>query len=186
MLRKGMILCNLRYTSSMQRLAAFAHVAALVSVLAAAPLAGAQTTTNEAKDRMTIRAIAEVETKTVVNGREVTKLAPADRLVPGDRVIYTLEIRNTSIMALPPPSIEYAVPEHTRYIADSASGPGADITYSIDGGHSYDRTENLKVPGEQGAKRVAAAEEYTHIRWQLKNILKGGAVAFARFRVVVK
>ena len=71
-------------------------------------------------------------------------------------------------------------------MADSASGPGADISYSIDGGRTFDRPENLKILDSQGLKQIAAADAYTHIRWQLKNILKANAVAFARFRAVVK
>ena len=39
-------------------------------------------------------------------------------------------------------------------------------------------------PDGDGDRRLGA--DYTHIRWQLKNILKGRAVAFARFRAVVK
>ena len=63
---------------------------------------------------------------------------PADRVVPGDEVIYTLEIRNTGARSLPPPTVDYPVPEHMRYVADSAVGAGAEVSYSIDGGRSFD------------------------------------------------
>jgi uncharacterized repeat protein (TIGR01451 family) len=139
-----------------------------------------------AQDALSIRAIAEVEAAISQNGREVPKLLPADRVVPGDQIIYTLEIRNTGGMALAPPKVDYPVPEHMHYVADSASGPGADISYSIDGGRTFDRPENLKILDSQGIKHTAGADAYTHIRWQLKNILKANAVAFARFRAVVK
>ena len=43
-----------------------------------------------------IKAIAEVELQTVERGREISKLVPADRVVSGDWVIYTLEVRNTA------------------------------------------------------------------------------------------
>jgi uncharacterized repeat protein (TIGR01451 family) len=135
---------------------------------------------------ITVKAIAEVETKISLNGRDAIKLAAADRVVPGDQVIYTLEIKNTGAFPIPAPSVLYPVPEHMRYIADSAVGPGADVSYSIDGGRTFDRPENLKVTGPQGLKRSATAAEYTHIRWQLKNNLNGNSVAYARFRAVVK
>jgi hypothetical protein len=73
-----------------------------------------------------------------------------------------------------------------RYLDDTAAGPGADISYSIDGGHTFDRPENLKVIGPDGQKHPATAADYTHIRWQLRHILKGKSVAFARFRAVVR
>lgn len=136
--------------------------------------------------RFSVRAIAEVEVTTLNGERETVRLAPADRVVPGDQVIYTLEIRNNGAMALPPPRVDYPIPEHMRYLEDTAVGPGAEITYSIDGGHTFERAENLRVVGPDGRKHLATAADYTHIRWQLKNILKGRSVAFARFRAVVR
>jgi uncharacterized repeat protein (TIGR01451 family) len=154
--------------------------AAFASVLAAA--AAAQPIGNA----IAIKTIAEVETTISLNGREALKLVPADRVVPGDQVVYTLEIRNTGARAVPAPSVPFEIPEHMRYVADSAAGPGAEVTYSVDGGHTYDRAENLKVPGPKGQMRLATAADYTHIRWQLKHSLKANSAAFARFRAVVK
>jgi hypothetical protein len=71
-------------------------------------------------------------------------------------------------------------------VADSAIGPGAEVSYSIDGGRSFDRPENLELAGPAGAPRPATAADYTHIRWQFKHGLKVKSVAFARFRAVVK
>jgi hypothetical protein len=89
-------------------------------------------------------------------------------------------------MSLPPPKVDYPIPEHMRYLDDTAAGPGSEITYSIDGGQTFDHPENLKVIGSDGQRHTATAADYTHIRWQLKHILKGRSVAFARFRAVVK
>ncbi len=133
-----------------------------------------------------LRAIAEMEMRISFNGREATKLVPADRVVPGDEIFYTLEIRNTGSATVRAPSVVYPVPDHTRYVADSAIGPGAEVSYSVDGGRTFDRPETLNVAGPAGAPRPADAADYTHIRWQFKHGLKGKSVAFARFRAVVK
>jgi uncharacterized repeat protein (TIGR01451 family) len=133
-----------------------------------------------------IRAVAEVESKSIDRGRESVKLIPADRVVPGDRVLYTLEVRNTAAAALDAPIVVHPVPEHMRYVAGTAVGPGAEVTYSVDGGHTFDRAENLKVLGPDGNPRPAVAADYTHIRWQLKNSLKANSMAFVRFRALVK
>jgi uncharacterized repeat protein (TIGR01451 family) len=133
-----------------------------------------------------VRAGAEIESKSTQAGRQVVKLIPADRVVPGDRVIYTLEVHNAGAAALDAPIVVHPVPEHMRYVADTAVGPAADVSYSVDGGRSFDRPENLKVPGTDGLPRLAVAADYTHIRWQLKNSLKANSVAFVRFRAVVK
>jgi uncharacterized repeat protein (TIGR01451 family) len=136
-------------------------------------------------DPLVIRSIAEVESRSRAAGREIVKLIPADRVVPGDRVIYTLEVRNTGATALETPIVTHPVPEHMRYVADSAVGPGAEVSYSVDGGHSFERAENLKILAD-GRLRRAVAADYTHIRWQLKNSLKANSVAFVRFRALVK
>lgn len=135
---------------------------------------------------LVIRAIAEVESKSNDGGREVLKLIPADRVVPGDRVLYTLEVRNAGATEVDSPSVTYAVPDHMKYVADSAVGPGAEVSFSVDGGHSFDNAGNLHVPGIDGRPRPAVAADYTHLRWRLKNSLKANSVAFVRFRALVK
>jgi hypothetical protein len=65
-------------------------------------------------------------------------------------------------------------------------GPGAEVSYSVDGGRSFERAEYLTVQGPDGRLRPAVAADYTDIRWQLKNSLKANSVAFVRFRALVK
>jgi hypothetical protein len=159
---------------------------ALCMYALAAAVAGQGAADGAREDKISVKAIAEVAVKISQSGREAQRLQPADRVVPGDEVIYTLEIRSTTAMAQPPPIVDYPVPEHMRYVADSAVGAGAWVSYSIDGGRTFARPEELFVTGEDGKKWPATAEDYTHIRWRLKHILKGNSVAFARFRAIVK
>jgi len=139
-----------------------------------------------ASDPIVIKAIAEVEQSSQVHGREARKLVAADRVVSGDAVMYTLEVRNTAATSLPRPTVTYPVPKHMTYTPDSAVGPGTEVTYSVDAGRSFDTPENLKIQEPGGQVRAATAVDYTHIRWQLKNDLKGNSVAFVRFRAQVK
>jgi uncharacterized repeat protein (TIGR01451 family) len=133
-----------------------------------------------------VKSIAEIETRVSRHGVDAVKLLPARHVVHGDQVVYTLEIRNTLPAAIAAPTISFPIPDHTSYIANSAVGPGAEVSYSVDGGRSFDHPENLKVAGPKGALRVATPADYTHIRWQLKHSLKGNAIAYARFRALVK
>lgn len=161
-----------RYISSRKRWGA------LLTVFLAGAAAG-----QVSQGPLEIKSIAEVETKSAAGAM---KLVPADRLVPGDRVIYTLEVRNTGESQVESPSVTYAIPDHMQYVADSAVGPGATVSYSVDGGQSFERAESLKVAQPDGRSRPAAAADYTGIRWQLKNPLKANSVAFVRFRALVK
>ena len=133
-----------------------------------------------------VRTLAEVETRVVEEGRDVVHLSPATRVVPGDLVIYTVEIRNNGATDVVAPTVTRPLPEHMAYVADSASGPGAEITFSVDGGASFDRPAGLKTAGPDGTMHLAKPFDYTHIRWQFKIVLKSKSVAYARFRAVVK
>ena len=137
-------------------------------------------------DSLAVKTVAEVESRVMQDGIEVVKLAPADRVAPGDRVVYTVEIRNVGSATVWEPVVTHPVPAHMVYVADSATGPGAEVSYSIDGGHGFDRPENLRILGAAGHVRQAIDRDYTHIRWKLKNPLKSNSVAFARFRAIVK
>ena len=108
-------------------------------------------------------------------GASGSKLEPAERVVPGDVLIYTVEVRNVGQYAVESAVVIQKVPAHTVYLADSAVGPGVDVEYSIDGGRSFDSAQRHKSP-----------PEYTHIRWRLHNRLKPGSVAYVRFRAQVK
>lgn len=153
-----------------------------LATVAAVPFASGQGTSNT----LSVKAVAETELQVVQNGRESSRLVPAERVVPGDQVLYTLEIRNTGRVTVKSPVVVYAVPDHMAYVADSATGPGAEVSFSIDGGFNFDVAENLRRVLPDGLARPANAIDYTHIRWKLRNDLKSKSVAYARFRAVVK
>ena len=81
-----------------------------------------------------LKSVAEVE-QTVVNakGEKSTKLVPASTAVPGVEVIWTVTANNICKVPSEKVTINNAVPEHMTYVANSATGPGSDITYSLDG-----------------------------------------------------
>jgi uncharacterized repeat protein (TIGR01451 family) len=158
------------------------NAAALLALTLILVAARAQVSANP----VTVKLIAEVELTATEQGRETKRLVPADRVVPGDRLIYTLEVVNTAATTAPAPAVTTPVPAHMRYVAESAVGPGTDVSFSVDGGLSFDAPENLQVKGPDGEPRAAEAADYTHIRWQFRNSLKANSVAFVRFRAIAK
>lgn len=171
----------MRYTDNMYRSACHLACGLLLGV---AVLLGASA--EGVSDPITIKAIVEVEQPNQSHARDTAKLISADRVVSGDTVIYTLEVRNTASSSVPRPTVTYAIPAHMTYTPESAVGPGADVTFSVDAGRSFATPENLYIAEPGGLQRAAAAADYTDIRWQLKNTLKGNSVAFVRFRARMK
>jgi uncharacterized repeat protein (TIGR01451 family) len=131
-----------------------------------------------------LKSTAEVE-QTVVDakGGKTTKLVAADKVVPGVEVVWTVTANNICKQPSDKVTINNAVPAHMTYVANSATGPGADITYSLDG-QNFGAAEQLSV-SESGGKRKARADEYKNIRWVFKNSLQPGSQAVAQFRAVL-
>ena len=86
------------------------------------------------KGCIVLKSVAEVE-KVEVNakGEKTTTLVPASTAVPGVEVIWTVTANNICKVPSEKVTINNAVPEHMTYVANSAMGPGSDITYSLDG-----------------------------------------------------
>ncbi len=130
-----------------------------------------------------IQTSADVEIiETDASGDTVIRLEPASKVVPGDIVIYTVSFSNTGSEPAENVVITNPVPRHMEYVDGTAFGPGADISFSIDGGQSWGTPEELVVTAADGSERPALASDYTDIRWILRNELQPGAQGFARFR----
>jgi uncharacterized repeat protein (TIGR01451 family) len=129
--------------------------------------------------------IAEVrENVSTTPGREVFRFVPARMLEQGQVVYYTLRITNRTTVPLRNVAVVQPVPANTTYLADSASGPGADVSFSVDG-RTFSPAASLMIESE-GTRQLAQAAQYTHIRWQLRNPLAPGAIALARFRATFR
>jgi uncharacterized repeat protein (TIGR01451 family) len=115
--------------------------------------------------------VAEVrENISTTPGREVYRFVPARLLEQGQVVYYTLRITNQTTVPLRNVAVVQPVPANTTY---------------LDGGETYAPAESLMIEVE-GAKQLAQAAQYTHIRWQLRNPLAPGATALARFRATFR
>lgn len=104
----------------------------------------------------------------------------------GDELIYTVSFANKGPAALDNVRITAPIPLEVTYVADSASAPGSEVLYSVDGGRTFGQPRELYVGVAEGSRRLAAADDYTHIRWLLRAPLAPGAKGFARFRAVLR
>ncbi len=120
------------------------------------------------------------------NGEQTTQLVAVTKIVPGEEVVYTISFTNSGSEAAENVAITNPIPNHMLYVADSAFGPGTDVSYSVDGGNSYATADELEIVDADGTVHRARADEYTHIRWVMRNDLQSGARGFARFRAVLQ
>ncbi len=123
----------------------------------------------------------------VVNdaGESETRLVPAEILVPGESVFYTITFTNVSDQPADNVVITNKIAENLMYVDGSAFGAGMDILFSVDGGVTFAAAGELTVT-EDGEVRSAEAGDFTHVRWVMRNDLDAGARGIARFAAVLE
>lgn len=135
---------------------------------------------------ITQKTVGELERRKDDGGIVRYTLLPADHVVGGDQLVYTVEIRNTTNRPVAQVVAVSPIPQRMSYVAGSAAGPGCDIEFSVDGGVNFGKPQDLSIALPAGQSRPAMAADYTHIRWKLKYPLSGSAIAYARFRALLK
>ena len=129
---------------------------------------------------------AEVDITTIKDGKKEVKRVPAKKVAPDGEVIYTTTFKNTIDKPISNIMVTNPIPANMLYTADSAMGANTVITYSVDGGKTYDVPEKLTVAGKEGKQRSAQAADYTHIRWVYKGDLATGKSSDISFKARVK
>lgn len=136
---------------------------------------------------ITLKTTAEIEVKqTDTSGKVKISRIPANTVIPGNEVIYTIKARNTGNQNADNVIVTNPVPVQMRYVDGSASGEGADITFSVDGGKSYAKPDKLTVKDKDGNSKPATASDYTNVRWIFNFALKPGQEAAVWFRAEVR
>lgn len=158
----------------MKRFAVFA----LASLITFAPSAFAD-------GLVATQSVERVIVETSADGKETVRFGPADRVSPGDEVFYNLDFTNQSAEAATNVQLVMPVPTEVAYIENSATGEGADIAFSIDGGKTFSQRGALKVSID-GQERLAKAEQITHIRWTFDSEIAPGAKGGVGYLAVLK
>lgn len=149
----------------------------LVPILAAAAILAAV----PAEAGMT--AVQSVEKEVIVvdkDGRERIVRKKADRVKPGEAVIYTLKFDNNDAAPAEGIVLVMPVPNDVTYVEGSVAGAPSSVTFSADGGATYVARGRLTVT-QNGEARAATNSDITHIKWALASPVApktGGEVSF--------
>jgi len=117
------------------------------------------------------------------SGQLKRELVPADSVVPGDELRYTIRFRNDGEQPVDAGSIVITnpIPENTEYLDGTAFGAGTDIEFSVDG-EAFATAEALRVQRD-GAEMPAQAADYSAVRWTFKPQLAAGDTGSVSFNV---
>lgn len=111
-------------------------------------------------------------------------VAAEQAIALADEIVVSVRFTNAAEHVVDSIRLTSPVPAGTRYVPQSASGPGTEVLFSIDGGRTFGRPGELMLPGVDGSTGVADPALYTHVRWILRAPLDAGASGLARFRAV--
>ena len=127
----------------------------------------------------------EVVVKDKAGAVKVTRI-PADKVIPGDTVVYTYRLKNAGQAPSENVVVVAPIPAQLKYIDKSAQNQTAIVTFSVDAGKSFGEAAKLEVTGPDGKKRAAGPGDYTHIRWVLSVPIAGGTTREVAFRAVLQ
>lgn len=142
-----------------------------------------------AAPQIKIDVVAEKEQTVLENGDEVVERVPAETILPGETLIFTVHYENSGSDEARSVVVTNPIPAGTAYVPESADGKSSEVAFSVDDGKSYADPAKLSVEAKDSngklTKRPASAEEYTHVRWVISEIPAGGHGELA-FRARVK
>jgi uncharacterized repeat protein (TIGR01451 family) len=132
-----------------------------------------------------------MEARKIVMGEENREIAvSADQAKPQDKIEYTLRYRNVGDAAASGVSLVGPIPAGTVYLDNTATEKdAARPLFSIDGGASFHEAPvTYVVKDENGGeeRRIATADMYTHVMWNVATVLDVGGEVAVSYRVQVK
>ena len=117
-----------------------------------------------------------VEREVVVrnaDGTETFKRVKADTVIPGERIVYSLNYYNDLDKPAENIVLVMPVPGEVTFLDGSAEQAGVRTTFSADGGQSFANRDDLAVKTADNSTRPAQAEDITHIRWVVAAVNPG-------------
>ena len=110
----------------------------------------------------------------------------ADVIVPGERIVYTLNYTNDDNVAASDIVLTMPIPKEVTFVEGSADTPGAPVSYSADDGQTFSTRQSLMVIDSTGDIRAAGAADLTHVRWVITGPVNAGTDGELAFSAVVK
>jgi uncharacterized repeat protein (TIGR01451 family) len=116
------------------------------------------------------------------DGTVATTLVTPKLVLPGDNLVFVVRYKNVGAQPATNFSVTNPIP---KAIAFGGTSDGQELV-SIDGGKSWGKLSQLRVPTTGGASRPALMTDVTHIKWQMNQNVAVGEGGKLIFRGVVK
>ena len=105
-----------------------------------------------------------------------------EKMLPGDKVVYTLDYFNEKDETVSAIKLVMPVPTEVAFIEGSADTENVTTQFSADNGKTFAARDAVFIRRADGTKYLAAAEDITHIRWTVNESVapqQGGSLSFS-------
>lgn len=116
------------------------------------------------------------------DGRKAVILENPKLVTPGDNLVFVVKYRNAG--TAPANNIVVTNPMPSA-VAFNGTSDGTELV-SVDGGNSWGTLPSLRVKDADGKLRAARMTDVTHVKWNVNQVLTGGAEGKLIFRGIVK
>lgn len=114
------------------------------------------------------------------NGQTRHVLLQPDKVVPGERLVFTTSYRNSGTK----PIQNFVVTNPLPPAVSLADGSDAALVVSVDGGAHWGPLARLTVSDGKGGTRPAQPADVTHLRWTIAQIAPGETGSLAYYATV--
>jgi len=111
---------------------------------------------------------------------------PVSKVVPGERIVYTLNFTNDDAQPASDLVLTMPVPEEVTYIEGTADRAGAKVMFSADGGDTFSPREATIKMEADGSVNPARNIDITHVRWTVPGPVAVGENGELSFSAVLK
>ncbi|MEG3174609.1 hypothetical protein U1872_00085 [Sphingomonas sp. RB3P16] len=131
---------------------------------------------------ITARVLLE-QRQAAADGTTRTVLMPAAKIIPGDRIVYRIEYRNTGSVAASGVVVANPIPAQLQYAGPAEGSPAPEVSTD---GSAFGALGQLRVRSADGTLRPAALTDVRVVRWRLGAPVAGGSSGKLAFRAILK
>ena len=132
-------------------------------------------------DAVSLSSDVKVDKITLENGKETHVLVTPEKVVPGDKLVFSTQFHNNGEAAVDSFVVTNPLPEGVTYLTDGSDN----AVVSVDGGKTWGPLSTLTVVDDKAGKRAAQAADLTPVRWSVAVIAPGGRGAVS-YRAIVR
>lgn len=156
------------------------HFALSCLLLAALAPVAVQAATPTPAGPVSLSGDVKVDRVVTENGEARHVLLQPDKVVPGERLVFTTSYRNSGTK----PIQNFVVTNPLPPAVVLADGADAALVVSVDGGVHWGPLAHLSVSDGKGGLRPAEPADVTHLRWTIAQIAPGATGTLAYHAIV--